>query len=404
MQIELKISFELQERIKEDPEQERAIYLAYNKKRGYGKCIFELPVNDSDSFMSNANDENDYEFNDSQFTCSDQGSEIVDFSNIKRKYVGAGSILKLIPQFDAPLHRMGSPIQSVRVLEFTFPVNSVIFSGAQQTEKCVNFKHYINAYDFKRVTAVKYHKDDDVFSIDIEEKNLNKEPDHHLDSNEIMYYYDWLTSQGNKEGLEFLQKQKGFLNRFKKRIVYTPRIELGMEHKVNSLTEKINKTPINQPKQYGKKIDDITMEWIKTMPYIIRKVKLLETERYLTADTCEEKYSKKYQELIGMSTDNKDKIFSDLRNFKCIDLMYTTDVAEGWIYINTDQIDDEYSRCGLQKPYKIMKKNSCIIKSPDMENVLEGHFVQWIQEYKQNDQKFMENIQVYIVDKKIIQI
>jgi len=93
-----------------------------------------------------------------------------------------------------------------------------------------------------------------------------------------------------------------------------------------------------------------------------------------------------------MSTDNKDKIFSDLRNFKCIDLMYTTDVAEGWIYINTDQIDDEYSRCGLQKPYKIMKKNSCIIKSPDMENVLEGHFVQWIQEYKQNDQKFMENI------------
>jgi len=67
-----------------------------------------------------------------------------------------------------------------------------------------------------------------------------------------------------------------------------------MEHKVNSLTEKINKTPINQPKQYGKKIDDITMEWIKTMPYIIRKVKLLETERYLTADTCEEKYSKKY--------------------------------------------------------------------------------------------------------------
>ena len=101
-----------------------------------------------------------------------------------------------------------------------------------------------------------------------------------------------------------------------------------------------------------------------------------------------------------MSTDNKDKIFSDLKKLSCLDVFYTTDVTDSFIYLNTDQTDDEYSCCGLQKPYKICKKNSIIIKSPDKENVLEGHFVVWIQEYSDSDQKYMENYMVYIVDKK----
>ena len=60
-----------------------------------------------------------------------------------------------------------------------------------------------------------------------------------------------------------------------------------MENKMNPSTEKFQI-------KFGKKIDDITMEWIKSMPYIIRRFKLLETVKYLTTELCEEIISKKY--------------------------------------------------------------------------------------------------------------
>ena len=63
---------------------------------------------------------------------------------------------------------------------------------------------------------------------------------------------------------------------------------------MDALTKNSNEFSIKQPIIYTKKIDDITMEWIKTMPYIIRKFKLLETEKYLTTDLCEEIFSKQY--------------------------------------------------------------------------------------------------------------
>ena len=94
-----------------------------------------------------------------------------------------------------------------------------------------------------------------------------------------------------------------------------------------------------------------------------------------------------------MSPENRDQIFCDLKKFYGLGF-FCNAVTENWIYVNTDKSNDEYSRCGLQKPYKIFQPKSCCIKTLDTEETLEGHFVVWIQEYIENDQKYMENYMV----------
>ena len=405
MQSQLTISLKLKEKIKDDPDLEKALYYAYNKKMDYGPDVYELPVSDNESFISIEQDGELSVINSFSSDYTDQNSEeTVEYFGRKTRYVHAGTILKLKPQFDEPVHRMSSPLQTVRVLDFVFPVNSAIFSGEQQKSKGLEFKLFTNIYDFKRVTAVKYDNNEDVFSIDIEEKNFNKEFVYHVHSNEIMYYYDWLKSHGDKEGLEFFLKQKGFLDRFKKRIICTSDISstnMMMQEKKISFEEKVK--ALSKPqvgKRYAKKIDDITMEWIKSMPYIIRRFKLVETEQYLSTELIEEVLSRNYLQLVGMSPENRDQVFSDLKKFSGLGF-FCNAVTENWIYVNTDKDNDDYSKCGLQKPYKIFQPKSCCIKTLDTEETLEGHFVVWIQEYAENGQKYMENHMVQIVDKKI---
>ena len=68
-----------------------------------------------------------------------------------------------------------------------------------------------------------------------------------------------------------------------------------MPEKKISFEEKIKELSKPQVgKKFAKKIDDITMEWIKSMPYIIRRFKLVETEQYLTTELFEEVISKNY--------------------------------------------------------------------------------------------------------------
>ena len=97
MESQLYISSKLKEEIKESPELEKAIYFAYNKKKDYGQCVFELPVRDTDSFMSEILDGENSVFHSLDFTGSDESCELADLFRNKSKGVRAGSILKLKP-------------------------------------------------------------------------------------------------------------------------------------------------------------------------------------------------------------------------------------------------------------------------------------------------------------------
>ena len=104
----------------------------------------------------------------------------------------------------------------------------------------------------------------------------------------------------------------------------------------------------------------------------------------------EEITSKKYLELLGLSPDDRDKVFSELKKFNGL-RWNSSGVSENFVYLAHEIGNDEYSRCGLQRPYKIFQKNSCTINTLDTGDVLEGHFVVWIQEYSENGRKYMEN-------------
>ncbi len=78
-------------------------------------------------------------------------------------------------------------------MDFNFPLDCKIFQDGC-AKGMESFIWSLDISQFKRVTATKYHKDEDLFSIDIEEKNDYGENKFSLDSNETKYYFEWISS------------------------------------------------------------------------------------------------------------------------------------------------------------------------------------------------------------------
>ena len=92
MQSQLRICFKLKERTRNDPEFEKAIYYAYNKKKDYGEGVCELPVHDNENLRSEIGQRTYSMYHSSILTCSGQSSEEYDPFEKKSR---AGSFLKL---------------------------------------------------------------------------------------------------------------------------------------------------------------------------------------------------------------------------------------------------------------------------------------------------------------------
>ena len=308
----------------------------------------------------------------------------------KTRFAHNGTILKLVPWDLEPMYNMDSPIQDVRILQFRFPVNCKIFQdGTARDQEC--FSWALDASKYKRGVATKYYKEEEYFSITNENKNCDEEALFGLESKEAKYYFDWIYSQGNKDGLLLIDAIKSMAHFFKKLNKLPITIDVIQELKLRNL-------------YYFKKPNSTTLEWIKTQPYLTRFNKITEDE---TLSLTEECFSNSYLELMGLDTNNTDKIHSLLKKSK-ISAISTNDFLGSYTFVEVcskeygDSRYEKYINCGLERPFCILQNRSILIKSLESgEELYKGHFVVWDEVGTNLEQKFLKLYVVFIIDEKI---
>lgn len=387
MEIKLFRSNFLKDKVENDKNLREAVYYSYNQKKGYGYGIEEIPADDSESFLS---DKNSLKSNEQQLSTQVPSDKQIRWNQKKRRLIRNGAVLKLVPYDLGPIHRIRSPIKHVRINNFLFPVNCNIFQDRTAKDQ-EYFKLVYNSNEYKRVVATKYYKEEECFGIDIEEKYYNEGNSYNLESNEAKYYFDWIYSQGNKDGLILIDAIKYMAKQIKK----TNQEELNMEN-LNELVlfKKFN----------FKQLDSTTLEWIKTQPYFIC-VHCINKDH--TSNLKEEYFSSNQLELVGLDTSNIDEIHSILKTFKITNAFSTNDFFGSFEYhemlSNTygDERYEQYTKCGLEKPHVILQKRSIRLKNINSnEELYKGHFVMWSENWVTFKHKFIKIYLAFVIDEK----
>ena len=391
LQISLKYSDLLKKRAECEFDLQTALYHAYNKKKGYGMRIFEFPTKDFESFLSGSDDEDISDIGDSisldyLSISTDNGQQVPTFIiKENNKDSRNGSILELIPQKTEPVFKFFSPIKKVRFLEFVVPFNSEIFEENNKVE----VQSLTNIYEYKKVTRTTYDKNEQTFSIDIEEKNFHEEPNNWIDEQKLIYYKKWILSQGNKLGQQYIKVIDFMIQNFKNRI------SSGIPKKF------IIPAHISNQKVYIRQLEKNTLEWIKEQPYFIKKIRLTDQSHLRNVSIVEECYSKKYLEQFGIDTSNLDKTYDYLKKFRQSDITTQDFLASVCNPYNNEGFKT-YEDIGLERPYAVFHKNSSLIRNIQEEDIFQGHFVLWSEDYIERSHKnlYVCFYMVFVVENK----
>lgn len=291
------------------------------------------------------------------------------------------------------MHRMHSPIKQVRLLEFNFPINCKIFQDRSAIGQ-EYFNWALNIYEYKRVTATKYQKEEECFSIDIEEKNVYKEPTFDINSSEIQYYFDWVYSQGNKDGLILINAIKSMEK------------HISQKRKDSIILANIPKFTSHN-RYYFQQLDTTTLKWIKEQPYFIRVQTLNKHLKDQSLSLIEESFSINYLKLLGLDTNNTDEIHSLLKKFKISGNFSTNDFLGSYCHREMlseghgDRRYQDYVNCGLQMPHVIVPNRSILIQNVENgEGLYVGHFVIWNETWSDFVGRFMKFYIVFVIDEK----
>ena len=389
----------LKKKAENDENLRKALYYAYYKRRGYGDHIEELPLEDFESFLSfedgsltdddNSGISNRPNFSDMENT---QNNKIA--PNKRKRYVRDGTILKLIPLDLVPLYRMNSLIKYVRIFDFNFPVDSKIFQ-----DRCAKgseyFKWSIDISEYKRVVATKYQKGDDSFSVDIEEKKNFDGNNFNQRSPQVRYYFDWILSLGNKEGLLLINSIKHLANHIKQKSKAVFKLEQVPEF-------------VSKKEHYYKQIDTTTKNWIKSQPYFMKVFSVDQNDQDLTMKVIEEHYSMKYLESFGLNISKKDEIHSSLKSFKVSTNVVTNDFLGSFSHheILTNKENnpayDQYRECGIEIPHVILQNGSIVLKNiVTGEDSYKGQYDCWFENWIDIQfRKFLKYYVVFIISEK----
>ena len=107
-----------------------------------------------------------------------------------------------------------------------------------------------------------------------------------LESNEAKYYFKWLYSQGNKDGLKLIDAIKT--------LTKNPRKKISVSQNLLKTTKTLE-VSLPETFQYLKRVDNTTWEWIKKQPYLTNVQKINDD----AGDSTYEQYSMSYLKLIG---------------------------------------------------------------------------------------------------------
>lgn len=392
MESKLSTSTILTEEAKKNYNLRNSLYHAYNEKKGYGDDIQELPFEENDSFMT-VYDEN---WSNIQEVSNHDATRINKVKN--KRGMRDGTILKIVPQDIKQVYRMTSPIKYVRILEFNYPIDSKFLHVDGTARNKGYFNQGFNIYEHKRVTETKYQKEDGCFSIEIEERSFHKKCDKIMTSNQIEYYKKWLYSQGTTTSLLLIDSiniRQNFMKQ-RKTLFFN--------------TEKTHTILYNQgstTEYYFKKLDNTTLEWIKTQPCITRTTNLNHSCG-MEMSLVEESFNIKYLELIKMDISDTYKVHSLLKKFKISSNLVTNDLLGTFGIKSSDNYEsyqqnlcEYYLKFGLQKPDIISLNRTTLIKNINNDKELyQGHFVIWSERWLSNKSNYIKFYLVILIDEE----
>ena len=388
----------LKEKSKTNSNLRKALYYAYHQKKNYGDGIEELPIYDNDRgilFSSYNESQNEVSLSsDSLYNNINTriAEDIQAFIRENKRGVKNGTVLKLVAYEVEPMHRMYSPIKNVRIGTFNFPVNCKIFQDRiDKGQEHFNWQTDISEY--KRVIATTYQKEEKCFGVETQEKNIYTEPVFDLESNVTKYYFKWIYSQGNIDGLKFINAIKSMTKNSRK-IIIPPEKDPLIANEI-SLQEKFH---------YLKQLDSTTLEWIKTQPYFTKVQKVNDN----SGASTHEQFSINFLKLIGQDTNNKDQVHSSLRKSKVMESCSTNDffgVFQMMYEMSNNpsrgENYEQYIKCGLEMPYLIFPSKSMLLKNIENGEVLyKGHFVIWNESWIEPEGNFRKCIGVFVIDEK----
>ena len=196
--------------------------------------------------------------------------------------------------------RFINPIQNLRFLEYSFPLDADIFEDftfiSTKDYSCI-----FDVYDHKMATSVEYDEIGEVFTVKMREKIFDTNLyDYNL--NLLNYYFDWLKSLGNSKAIMLIEILKTF--------------KMIAENDFENIKNLSESTVFSEDsgKQMLMHIDSDKMESISKYPYRTRTVKVERNPSFDETGCIEESFSYSYLKMLGY--ENKDEIFSKLLKFE----------------------------------------------------------------------------------------
>ena len=377
MYVKLEKSQLLREKADENYDLMESIYFAYNKKKGYGNHIIEIPIDDKESIFTSGEYDN-YSMKNTVFSKDSLFKHNSLKKSLKRKK--NGTILKVVPFEYEPIDRMCSPIKQVRVLEFVFPIDSNISLRSDSDTKYY-FDWIADMADYKRVVATKYDKLKDEFCRTLEERSLSTVQQNSYENNEIEYYKSWLYSQGNNDMVKIAQNIDLLINNAKT----NSKIAINLED-----IEKF----IQNGKFYFFRLDDQTRNWIKLQPY--KKAKyFVDNKGKKSVTLIEEKYSRKYLELFGLELNNNYNVHSIIKNFTTKKRIVTDDfIGMFKQFLNKN----EFNEVGVSQPIQVLTRKKLTLRSSDNEELYKGHIYNWEDAYITKTGRYIKFYIVFMID------
>lgn len=159
-------------------------------------------------------------------------------------------------------------------------------------------------------------------------------------------------------------------------------------------------------RHYFKKLDNMTLEFIRSQPYFMRLHFLDMSKKKITFEIKEQHFSRKYLELFGVDTSKNDEVHSLLKTFKIDVSMATNDFLGSYCHheiTNKDKNPDynQYINCGLEVPYVILQRRSILLRNINNdEDLYKGHLHIWDEHWIESKGRFSKFYCVFVIDEK----
>ena len=191
-----------------------------------------------------------------------------------------------------------NPIQRIRFLEYTFPLDSDIFIDLASTDRAdKEYAVCLDIYDYKVAQSVTYDTNKKVYTTNMHEKVLNH------GSNEFGYYTKWLCSLGNQQANYLHEVLNVVMSENKK--LYKQRHEK---------TENLFDSDMME-RHMIEELSAKTKKFILKMPYMSRTTLVEVDSTSENTGLIQEEYSMEYLKLLGYKECEKDYISKELLKF-----------------------------------------------------------------------------------------